>query len=154
MRRKRSPCWARAANGIAAAPNKPMNSRRLIASPEAQGQGIAPDQTTILERGLWPIVRFGSKADICSAKEHVRFTPECGHLRLPLECPLCANSGHRVGSRLRCPYAYVTGVEITDDTARWRIVDQSFFQCFDIDFGLRGCATCHDCRYLRADDRG
>ena len=24
-------------------------------------------------------VRFGSKADICSAKSHVRFTPECGH---------------------------------------------------------------------------
>jgi hypothetical protein len=24
-------------------------------------------------------VRFGSKADICAAKGHVRFTPECGH---------------------------------------------------------------------------
>jgi hypothetical protein len=24
-------------------------------------------------------VRFGSKADICSAKGHVRFTPESGH---------------------------------------------------------------------------
>ena len=26
-----------------------------------------------------PNVRFGSKADICSAKRHVRFTPESGH---------------------------------------------------------------------------
>ena len=24
-------------------------------------------------------VRFGSKADVCSAKRHVRFTPESGH---------------------------------------------------------------------------
>jgi hypothetical protein len=24
-------------------------------------------------------VRFGSKADMCSAKGHVRFTPESGH---------------------------------------------------------------------------
>jgi hypothetical protein len=27
-------------------------------------------------------VRFGSKADICSAKRHVRFTPMCGRLRV------------------------------------------------------------------------
>jgi len=27
-------------------------------------------------------VRFGSKADICSAKRHVRFTPESGHSAL------------------------------------------------------------------------
>ena len=26
-------------------------------------------------------VRFGSKADMCSAKDHVRFTPESGHVR-------------------------------------------------------------------------
>ena len=28
-----------------------------------------------------PDVRFGSKADICSAKGHVRFTPESGHVQ-------------------------------------------------------------------------
>ena len=39
-------------------------------------------------------VRFGSKADMCSAKGHVRFTPESGHVRCKQECPLCANSGH------------------------------------------------------------
>ena len=26
-------------------------------------------------------VRFGSKADMCSAKRHVRFTPESGHVQ-------------------------------------------------------------------------
>src|SRR5262249_2634748 len=40
-------------------------------------------------------VRFGSKADICAAKSHVRFTPESGHLQRKLECPLWAKSGHR-----------------------------------------------------------
>ena len=28
-----------------------------------------------------PDVRFGSKADMCSAQAHVRFTPESGHVR-------------------------------------------------------------------------
>jgi hypothetical protein len=28
---------------------------------------------------VWSIVRFGSLADICSAKRHVRFTPKSGH---------------------------------------------------------------------------
>ena len=41
-----------------------------------------------------PHVRFGSKADMCSAKRHVRFTPNSGHLRCIRRCPLCANSGH------------------------------------------------------------
>ena len=39
-------------------------------------------------------VRFGSKADICSAKRHVRFTPNSGHVRCNSVCPLSANSGH------------------------------------------------------------
>src|SRR5262245_40824958 len=39
-------------------------------------------------------VRFGSKADICAVKRHVRFTPESGHVRCTSACPLWANSGH------------------------------------------------------------
>ena len=39
-------------------------------------------------------VRFGSKADMCAAKSHVRFTPKSGHVQRKQECPLCANSGH------------------------------------------------------------
>src|SRR5262249_8539411 len=40
-------------------------------------------------------VRFGSKADICAAKSHVRFTPESGHVRCTRLCPLWAKGGHR-----------------------------------------------------------
>ena len=32
---------------------------------------------------------------MCSAKGHVRFTPESGHVRCKQECPLSAKSGHR-----------------------------------------------------------
>ena len=39
-------------------------------------------------------VRFGSKADVCSAKGHVRSYPESGHVRCTSLCPLSANSGH------------------------------------------------------------
>src|SRR5262249_17405909 len=39
-------------------------------------------------------VRFGSLADICSAKRHVRFAPKSGHVRCKRECPLWAKSGH------------------------------------------------------------
>jgi hypothetical protein len=47
-----------------------MNSRRLIADPQL---GIVAAQTCT---GEGPVnVRFGSKADICSAAAHVRFTP-------------------------------------------------------------------------------
>ena len=42
--------------------------------------------------------RFGSKADICSAKRHVRFTPKSRHVQRNSLCPLCANSGHSCGS--------------------------------------------------------
>ena len=35
---------------------------------------------------------------MCSAKGHVRFTPESGHVQCNKACPLCANSGHRFQS--------------------------------------------------------
>jgi len=40
-----------------------------------------------------PDVRFGSKAGICSAKRHVRFTPESDIKCDKMECPLWAKSG-------------------------------------------------------------
>ena len=46
-----------------------------------------------------PNVRFGSKADMCVAKSHVRFTPESRHVRCTSSCLLCANSGHQVVGR-------------------------------------------------------
>src|SRR5262245_27482609 len=36
-----------------------------------------------------------SEADSCSAKRHVRFTPESGHVRCSSACPLWAKSGHQ-----------------------------------------------------------
>jgi hypothetical protein len=47
-----------------------MNSRRLIAAAEAW-TGIVATLACVEEGD----VRFGSKADICAAKTHVRFTP-------------------------------------------------------------------------------
>jgi len=43
-------------------------------------------------------VRFGSKADMCGAKRHVRFTPESGHVQCKPSCLLWANSGHGVAA--------------------------------------------------------
>src|SRR5262245_48516122 len=74
MRRVRSSCCERASSGqiTAAALNNVMNSRRLIADPRGQ-QGIVAAQTCT---GKDPAhARFGSKADICVATSHVRFTP-------------------------------------------------------------------------------
>jgi hypothetical protein len=39
-----------------------------------------------------PDVSFGSIADICSAKWHVRFTPNSGHVQCTSSCLLCARS--------------------------------------------------------------
>src|SRR5262249_38786851 len=66
-------CCARAPSGrtAAATPTNVMNPRRLIRTPYF-GTMIT-GQITIVE-GLGD-VRFGSKADICSAIGHVRFTP-------------------------------------------------------------------------------
>ena len=38
-------------------------------------------------------VRFGSKADMRGAKEHVHFTPKSGHVHRNHRCPLWAKSG-------------------------------------------------------------
>jgi hypothetical protein len=43
-------------------------------------------------------VRFGSKADICAAIGHVRFTPESDNQMRHMECPLKARSGHPDGA--------------------------------------------------------
>src|SRR6516225_4296364 len=91
---------ARAAIGHAAKPTTtPINSRRLIVAPEAQ-ETTSYRLKLVLRRGRARVrstltnVRFGSEADMCSAKRHVCFTPESGHVRCNEGCPLWANSGH------------------------------------------------------------
>jgi hypothetical protein len=44
-------------------------------------------------------VRFGSKADMCSAQADVRSYPKSGHVQCNSVCPLCANSGHPRANR-------------------------------------------------------
>jgi hypothetical protein len=51
-----------------------------------------PKATSCFSRKLCD-VRFGSKADICSANRHVRFTPNSEHVQRTGSCPLWANSG-------------------------------------------------------------
>src|SRR5262249_19706651 len=82
MRRMRSGCCARAANGTAAAePTTTLiKSRRLIDAPEAQDKLSERLKPAL---GKAPAnVCFGSLADICTAIGYVRFTPMCGRLRV------------------------------------------------------------------------
>src|SRR5690242_16741773 len=46
------------------------------------------------QQSLAAHIRFASKADIEARPRRVRFTPESGHRRAALGCPLCAMSGH------------------------------------------------------------
>src|SRR5262245_23740396 len=94
MRRTRSVCcvWAESGQTTAAPPRIVMNSRRRIASPEAKDK--ASYRLRLAHRKEPTDVRFGSSADICGAKRHVRFTPESDIKRDIVECPLWANSGH------------------------------------------------------------
>ena len=73
----------------------PALERRFIAPPEAQ-EGIVSTQSSIPKGAGHETanVRFGSKADICSAKRHVRFAPNSGRVQCTSGCPLCAKSGH------------------------------------------------------------
>ena len=71
-------------------------------------------------------VRFGSKADICSAKRHVRFTPESGHLRCNKGCPLCAKSGHRAAYSITSSARASSGSGIV----KWSAAANMPFHCF------------------------
>ena len=73
-------------------------------------------------------VRFGSKADMCSAKRHVRFTPESGHMRCNNKCLLCANSEHGVIysiTSLACARS-VDGTGMPSALAVFRLITSSY----------------------------
>ena len=63
-------------------------------------------------------VRFGSLADIRTAKSHVRFTPESGHLQCTRPCPLWANSG-QTRARSKRPLSANSGHR-SDVRSNWR----------------------------------
>src|SRR5262245_36382470 len=77
---RRMRCCAFVARGqmVAAPPRSAINSRRLIVALEAQaGTTYRTEPSSTVGRGMSAL---GQKADICSAKRHVRFTPESGHV--------------------------------------------------------------------------
>src|SRR5262249_57191421 len=96
-RRIRSGCCARAARGqTAALPIRDMNSRRLNFH---LARGSRPDIVSVRTSD----VRFGSKADICGATRHVRFTPNSDReseipqkamSALPPKADLCSALAH------------------------------------------------------------
>jgi hypothetical protein len=53
-----------------------------------------PNPRQILAFAPWQDARFGSKADMCTAKAYVRFAPKSGHVQCTSACLLWANSGH------------------------------------------------------------
>jgi enolase len=99
-------CCARAPSGHAkVTPIILMNSRRLTITSEPQD--------SVHRISIYPLegwhVRFGSKADICGAKGHVRFTSESGHVRVQLGM---SAKGHKrtfaTQKRLSNPYRKMT----------------------------------------------
>src|SRR5215475_5015678 len=74
-------------------------ARCLKSSTFRLGRGQVITHNRLSDSGQ-PDVRFGSKADICSAKPHVRFTPESDIKCDIVECPLWAKSGLMQCSKL------------------------------------------------------
>ena len=89
-------CCALAASGhvVAAPPIRPRNSRRLMSAPKTQDEASYPAKLAYRKGST--DVRFGSKADICAAKSHVRFTPKSRHVQCISLCLLWAKSRHRL----------------------------------------------------------
>ena len=76
---------------LCAAASPAFRFHRVVARrPRAVNVMLNPRK--ILDFAPWEHVRFESKADICNAKRHVRFTPESRHVRCNWGCPLCAKS--------------------------------------------------------------
>src|SRR5262245_32549788 len=70
-------------------PSKDFASSSISASSRAIWSRRSPSSMPVaFLSGLAPL------ADIRAAKSHVRFTPESGHVRCSLGCPLWAKSGH------------------------------------------------------------
>ena len=77
------------------------------------GRAAAPPDRKLLKRGPaceCRSVHAGGASKGCplwvksghvQRTSHVRFTPKSGHSVTPIECPLCANSGHRTLSLKR-----------------------------------------------------
>jgi hypothetical protein len=92
--------------------------------PPGSGAAIVPTRGSTL-KGVGTRqanVRFGSKADMCSAKVDVRSYPKSGHVQCNSRCPLCANSGH---SKTR--YRPLVDEFVNDGQYGWRDGEAKLF---------------------------
>src|SRR5262245_35146363 len=69
-----------------------MNSRRLIAAPEARARRSYRQR--LVHRKGSSMSALGKKSDICAAAARVRFTPESAHLQCTSRVSLLGKSGH------------------------------------------------------------
>jgi len=77
-------------------------------------------------------VRFGSKADMCSAKRHVRFTPESGHTCEPLFAAFPCHSIALIPRVTKVIAARLTRMALTSffrDQASWAMRKAFKFDC-------------------------
>jgi hypothetical protein len=97
-------CCARTTKGHVATadPITPIKSRRLIAAPRGRRGTIETVKSSAAEGAV--DVRFGSKADMCNAQAHVRFTPESDIKCDIWGCPLWAKSGHAKRENLQIAF--------------------------------------------------
>src|SRR5215471_2374678 len=65
-------CWLAQSDGAHDGLTSPPSMRKFQ---RVSNLPASPSRWTLVQYGTGPHVRFGSKADICSAQEHVRFTP-------------------------------------------------------------------------------
>src|SRR5262249_18948048 len=99
-------------------------------------------------------VRFGSKADICGAKRHVRFTPESDTKRDMMECQLWANSRHRtIGSSHSRPGPATLQASLSGVCGCWVILDVPCRDLHDMD-RIASMASSFDHRGFSKTDDG
>src|SRR5262249_21177443 len=77
-------------HSAAVPPRAPRNSRRLIATPEAQDRASYRLKTSTSEGAMSAL---GQKQTFFRCETYVRFTPESGHWQGTSACRLWANSG-------------------------------------------------------------
>src|SRR5262245_8433330 len=66
-------------------------------------RGMGPGRHFAQQQRSGSNVRFGSKADMCSAQAHVRFTPESDIKCDMVECALWADGGRSWFRTIRAP---------------------------------------------------
>ena len=115
---------------VPAAASPAFRFHRVVARrPRAVNVMLNPRE--ILDFAPWEHVRFRSKADMCGAKRHVRFTSENGHVRCNLGCPLWAETDIRllIRSPRRLALTATMGLSESERLCGFQVDDQIEFGC-------------------------